>query len=230
MWGNGGRLHTVFPVLIRYVITTILGNQVSCFLPERVHIFPSLPFIRDAFTEAFLVALDVSSQIQFSLGFSFPYLISAWTVSLYSLWLPPSTGFLLVFEFVLVIHADLLMFLPGFLCWDALLLSLQKVILKYQLAFLVSSSLQGFILWNSTKQTWTKEAQSCPWASHSLMAPILLVRYSTSPWGLPYCLEKEVIFHVFQELPALLMPCCVVPPTDIGVVEDLTKSKQVFQA
>jgi len=32
-------------------------------------------------------------------------------------------------------------------------------------------------------------------------------------------LEKEVIISIIQEPPALLMPCCVVPPTDTGVGE-----------
>ena len=41
----------------------ILGNQVSYFLPERAHIFPSLPFVTDVPTEAFFVALDVPGQI-----------------------------------------------------------------------------------------------------------------------------------------------------------------------
>ena len=41
----------------------ILGDQVSCFLPERAHIFPSLPFIINVPIEAFFVALDVPGQI-----------------------------------------------------------------------------------------------------------------------------------------------------------------------
>ncbi|KAK4819332.1 hypothetical protein QYF61_001165 [Mycteria americana] len=45
------------------------------------------------------------------------------------------------------------------------------------------------------------------------------VQHSTSPPWLLYHLEKEVIINTFQEPPGLLMPCCVVPPTDIGVVE-----------
>ncbi|GAB0180340.1 hypothetical protein GRJ2_000499300 [Grus japonensis] len=45
------------------------------------------------------------------------------------------------------------------------------------------------------------------------------VQHGTSPrWPL-YHLEKEVIINAFQELPGLLMPCCVVPPADIRVVE-----------
>ena len=38
-------------------------NQVSCFLPERAYIFPSLYFITDVTTEVFLAALDVPGQI-----------------------------------------------------------------------------------------------------------------------------------------------------------------------
>ncbi|XP_072710958.1 uncharacterized protein [Ciconia boyciana] len=45
------------------------------------------------------------------------------------------------------------------------------------------------------------------------------VQHSTSPCWLLYHLEKEVIINTFQEPPRLLMPSCVVPPTDIGVVE-----------
>ncbi|KAK4824261.1 hypothetical protein QYF61_012527 [Mycteria americana] len=41
------------------------------------------------------------------------------------------------------------------------------------------------------------------------------VQHSTSPHWLLCHLEKEVI-NTFQELPGLLMPCCVVPTTDIG--------------
>ena len=41
----------------------ILGNQVSRFLPERAHIFPSLPVITNIPIEAFLVVLDVPGQI-----------------------------------------------------------------------------------------------------------------------------------------------------------------------
>jgi len=40
-----------------------LGDQVSCFLPERAHIFPSLPFINDVPIESFLIALDIPGQI-----------------------------------------------------------------------------------------------------------------------------------------------------------------------
>jgi len=32
-------------------------------------------------------------------------------------------------------------------------------------------------------------------------------------------LEKEVIINAVQEFSGLLIPCCVFPPTDIGVVE-----------
>ncbi|KAK4823607.1 hypothetical protein QYF61_004210 [Mycteria americana] len=45
------------------------------------------------------------------------------------------------------------------------------------------------------------------------------VQHSASPRLLLYHLEKEVIINTFQEPPGLLMPCCVVPPTDISVVE-----------
>jgi len=41
-------------------LVRMLGHQVSCFLPERAYIFPSLPFITDIL---FVVALDVPGQI-----------------------------------------------------------------------------------------------------------------------------------------------------------------------
>jgi len=50
-------------------------DQVFCFLPARAHIFASLPFIADVPIQAFLVALDICGQIDFSKGFSFPNLI-----------------------------------------------------------------------------------------------------------------------------------------------------------
>ena len=45
------------------------------------------------------------------------------------------------------------------------------------------------------------------------------VQCSTSPRWLLHHLENEVIINTFQEPPGLLMPYCVVPPTDIGVAE-----------
>ncbi|KAF4798543.1 hypothetical protein TURU_063040 [Turdus rufiventris] len=45
------------------------------------------------------------------------------------------------------------------------------------------------------------------------------VQYSTSPCWLLFYLEKEVVISTFQEPPRLLMPCCVVSPTDVRVVE-----------
>ncbi|GAB0192653.1 hypothetical protein GRJ2_001730600 [Grus japonensis] len=45
------------------------------------------------------------------------------------------------------------------------------------------------------------------------------VQNGTSPCWVLYHLEKEVIIDAFQEPPGLLMPCCVVPPTDIRVTE-----------
>jgi len=41
----------------------MLGNQVSSFLPERAHIFPSLPSITDISIEGFLVPFDIPGQI-----------------------------------------------------------------------------------------------------------------------------------------------------------------------
>lgn len=46
------------------------------------------------------------------------------------------------------------------------------------------------------------------------------VQHSPSPHWFLYCLEKEVIINAFQEPPGFLVPCCVVPPTDIGGVVD----------
>jgi len=84
----------------------ILGNQVSCSLPERAHLLPSLPFIPGVPTQAFLVALDVPGQIEFYQGFRFPNLIPGcldnFCVFLqgYLSLFPPSVGLLFVFEFV----------------------------------------------------------------------------------------------------------------------------------
>lgn len=44
----------------------ILGGHVSHFLPERVHIFPSVLFITEVPTEALLVALNIPGQAKFS--------------------------------------------------------------------------------------------------------------------------------------------------------------------
>ena len=44
-------------------------------------------------------------------------------------------------------------------------------------------------------------------------------QHSASSCGLLCHLKGEVIVSAFQEPPGLLMPCCVVPPTDTGVVE-----------
>jgi len=62
-------------ILTQYLsLLHIPGNQVSRSPPERAHIFPSLPFIIDVPTEAFLVALDVAGQIYSYQSFSFPSL------------------------------------------------------------------------------------------------------------------------------------------------------------
>ncbi|CAM9299861.1 unnamed protein product [Bubo scandiacus] len=45
------------------------------------------------------------------------------------------------------------------------------------------------------------------------------VQHSTSPHWLLYDLAKEVVINTFQEPPGLLVPCCVVSPTDIRVAE-----------
>ncbi|KAM9634999.1 uncharacterized protein ACIBXB_015978 [Morphnus guianensis] len=45
------------------------------------------------------------------------------------------------------------------------------------------------------------------------------VQHSPSPRWLLHHLEKEFPISAFQEPPGLLMPCRVVPPTDIRVVE-----------
>ena len=45
------------------------------------------------------------------------------------------------------------------------------------------------------------------------------VQHSTSAHWLFYHLEKEVIINTVQKPPGLLMPCCVVPPIDTGVIE-----------
>ncbi|KAJ7405384.1 hypothetical protein BTVI_69191 [Pitangus sulphuratus] len=64
-------------------------------------------------------------------------------------------------------------------------------------------------------------SEGCPKDSH--FPPALLfgknkAQCSTFPHLLLCHLEKEII-SAFQEPPGFLMPCCVVPPMDIGVVE-----------
>jgi len=45
------------------------------------------------------------------------------------------------------------------------------------------------------------------------------VQHSTYPCGLFCHLEKEFFIIAFEESSGLLLPCCVVPPTDFRVVE-----------
>lgn len=77
----------------------ILGKLVSCFLPERAHIFSSLPFITSIPIESFLDALSIPGQ---ALGLSFPNLIPGCSDN-FSVFLPgylsfpsSSVGFLFV--------------------------------------------------------------------------------------------------------------------------------------
>lgn len=60
------------------ILPHILGNESSCFLLERAHIFPSLLFTTNVHIEAFSVAFDVPLQIQFCQGFSLLKLIPRW--------------------------------------------------------------------------------------------------------------------------------------------------------
>jgi len=56
-------------------------------------------------------------------------------------------------------------------------------------------------------------AQNSPRASYShqhLLVGENKVQHSTSPHGLLYHLEKEVITNAVQNPPGSLMPCCVV--------------------
>jgi len=139
----------------------IPGNWVSYFLPERVHIFFSLPFITDIPIETLLDALDFPGQLEFYQGFSFANLIPGCSDNFfvflpgYLSLLPCSVGFLFVLDFVqaLPVHPcrprGVFAQLP--LCCVALLLSLEEVILEYSPAFSGLSSLQGFIPWYCTK-------------------------------------------------------------------------------
>jgi len=45
------------------------------------------------------------------------------------------------------------------------------------------------------------------------------IQQSTSPHWLLCHMGEEVVIDVSQELPRLLMPCCVVPVADIGVAQ-----------
>lgn len=46
-------------VIELFSLLHIPGNPVSHFLPEKAHVFPSLPFILNVTREGFLVALEI---------------------------------------------------------------------------------------------------------------------------------------------------------------------------
>lgn len=102
---------------------SIMSNQVSYFLLEGAHIFPSLHFITNVPIGALFVPLDISGHIYFHQGLSFPNLILVWSCSEQFLciphtMLPLSTGlhwYFILSRSSLFIHTGLLAFLPDFL-------------------------------------------------------------------------------------------------------------------
>ena len=87
-------------------------HQVSRFLPEKAHFFPSLRFGTTVLIETFLVALDIPGHISFCQCFSFPNLIHGCSDSFsvffpgYLTLVPPSVGLVFVLEFIqrLLVH------------------------------------------------------------------------------------------------------------------------------
>lgn len=61
---------------IQYLgLSTLLCNQVSCFIELWAHSFPRLSFVTSVIVEDLLVVFDIPGQIQFSLDCSFPNFI-----------------------------------------------------------------------------------------------------------------------------------------------------------
>lgn len=102
------------------------------------HLYVTIQKLRNnLFHYSSATEIGVPDETEFSQGFSFPSLIlAAQTISLFPSQAScpsfPSVGFLLLFEFVQeLLHAGLLVVLPGFLFLDVSLLSLEEVILEY---------------------------------------------------------------------------------------------------
>ncbi|KAK4822575.1 hypothetical protein QYF61_017161 [Mycteria americana] len=137
----------------------------------------------------------------------------------------------------LFIHAGLLVFFAWLpLCWDASLLSLEEHFIPWYSTKQIpeedkvcSPEVQSSEL--AVRPPWCPKdpelrhfmvtAARAALEFHIPHQPLLAgdnkVQHNTSPHWLLYHLEKEVIINTFQEPPGLLMPCCVVPPTDIGI-------------
>ncbi|CAM9626289.1 unnamed protein product [Bubo scandiacus] len=86
----------------------------------------------------------------------------------------------------------------------------KSALLKYRVGSLLCALLSALRILNSTI-SWSLQP--------SLFLNSLNFTFLTGPCWLLYHLEKEFNINTFQEPPGLLMPCCVVPPTYIRMVE-----------
>lgn len=132
----------VFWAMVIFLCVISALNILLCNVCRRqvviYHLYVIVQKVRNnLFHYSSTAEVDVPDETQFCQGFSSPSLIlAAQTISLYPSQAScpcfhPSVGFLLVFDFVQeLIHAGLLVFLPGCFFWDASLLSLEEVILE----------------------------------------------------------------------------------------------------
>ncbi|KAK4821803.1 hypothetical protein QYF61_003832 [Mycteria americana] len=138
--------------------------------------------------------------------------------------LPPSVGFLFVFEFVQehLVHSCRPPdgFLPGYstkqMPEEAKACS--PDVQGSELAVRPPRCPKDLVL-HHFMVTAAKAALELHIPHRRLLVGENKVQHSTSPCWLLSPWEKEVIISAFEEPPGLLMPCCVVPPRDIGVVE-----------
>ncbi|KAK4825309.1 hypothetical protein QYF61_026828 [Mycteria americana] len=87
----------------------------------------------------------------------------------------------------------------------------QGLVVSYSVKFIHEQTL--FLCWRTLR---VKAALELHIPHQPLLVGENKVQHSTSPRWLLGHLEEEVTISAFQEPPGLLMPCCVVPPTDIG--------------
>lgn len=110
--------------------------------------------------------------------------------------------------------------------WDALVLSLEEVILGYQPALLILFSprlsltelFQAGLWTGQSLLSWSPGLWS--WPSHPWQFCLICKSYvhqSTSPHLLLDHPCQEVVISALQKPSGLLVRCCVVPPTDVRV-------------
>ncbi|KAK4817448.1 hypothetical protein QYF61_015603 [Mycteria americana] len=138
--------------------------------------------------------------------------------------LPPSVGFLFVFDFVQELLAHPCRPPSGFIPWYS-----TKQIPEE--AKVCSPEIQGSELAMHPPRcpkdlelhhfmvTAAKATLELHIPHQLLLVGEKKVQHSTSSCWLLYHLKKEIIINTFQEPPRLLMSCCVVPPTDIGLTQ-----------